>query len=156
MRFLKTFLFALLGVFGLVGLGVTQTTLMPIPSGVCTAANQILAAVDSNNVRCTASPSIGTSLTIGSGTAITKVAVYSATVATPSIAANTCTETSVSVSGITSGDKLYVNPPAISGSASVVAARHSGSDTVALTFCNMAALSNQPRPGTYTITAIRS
>ncbi len=141
---------------------VAQTQYLPIPSGVGTSGQVLVVSSDGNNVQGSSSPAFttgtfSTSATIGtSGTALTQVRVYSQSLTTPSIAANTCTEEAVTVTGISSDDKIFVNPPAISGSASVVAARQSGSNTVALTYCNVAALSNQPRPGTYKFIAIRS
>lgn len=173
MRLLKIAFVAMLGLFGVAGIAASQTEQLPIPSGICTAANQLLAAVDANNVRCTATPSVtsmtvsagmtvgttltaGTSVTVGSGAAITKISVYSSTVNPPSQAAQSCEEKAVTATGVTTSDKVYVNPPAISGSASVVAARVSTADTVALTFCNVAALSNQAAVGTYKIVAVRS
>lgn len=152
---------ALAALVSLVSLPVlAQTQKLPIPSGVCTTAGQLLAATDGNNVQCTSSPSIGTSLTVGSGTAITKIAVYSPSVSPSSVAATSCAEQAVTVSGVTTGDKIVVNPPFMQaptthGGVSVVAARPE-TDAVALTFCNVWNAAETPEGGTYTIVAFRS
>lgn len=138
------------------GYVAAQTAYLPIPSGVGSSGQVLAVTADGNNVQGTSAPSFATSVTVGGGTAITKLAVYSATVSPPSMAANTCVEQAVSVSGLTTSDKLVVNPPRISGSATLVAARVSGADVAAFVYCNVAALSNQPAAGAYTIVALRS
>lgn len=130
-----------------------QTQYLPIPSGVCTTAGQILVAVDANNVQCTSSPAIG-----ASGTAITQIRVYSQSVTPSQVAAQVCAEQSVSLTGVTTADKVFMTPPAIASSpgASPVAVRVSAADELAVTYCNPASSAATPASGTFAFTAIRS
>lgn len=162
MRFLKIFGLGLLGLIGAVGVVHSQTSYLPVPSGVCTAANQILTAVDANNVQCSTAASLttvaaSTSLTVGSGTAITKVVVYTASL-TPaaSSAAIQTAEQTFTVTGLTTADKVFVNGPAPTSLCPPTTFRVSAADTLAIGFTTLTASACTPAAGTYKIVAVRS
>lgn len=136
-----------------------QTQKLPIPSGVCTVNGQVLTAVDNgNSVQCASAVGATTSLTVGSGTAITKIVVYSVAVTPSSVATKVCAEQSVTVTGITTSDALFINPPTISTSpgAVAVAVRVSAADVAAVTFCNTGPATATPATGTYKFVGFRS
>ena len=95
--------------------------------------------------------------TVGaSGTNITQIRVYSQALDVASVAANTTAEQTFTVTGLTTGDKVFVNKPALNAGLGVVNARVSAADTLALTFVNATGLAIDPASETYTIVAIRS
>lgn len=166
MRTLKYFALGLLALIGTLGAVHSQSQYLPIPEGVCASANQILTAVNANNVQCSSSAALSTiaastSLTVGSGTAITKIAVYSQELSSGSVAANSCSERAFTVTGISTSDKVFGNgPELLSGGAAakvrVVGMRHSGANTLAVTFCNVSTQSDIMPSGTFSIVALRS
>lgn len=97
-----------------------------------------------------------TSLTVGGGTAITKIAVYSQALDVASVAANTSAEQTFTVTGLTTGDKVFVSKPSLSAGLVIGNARVSAADTLAITFGNLTAAAIDPASETYTIVAIRS
>lgn len=142
-----------------------QTQKMPIPSGVCTANGQVLTAVDSGGaVQCSTATSgttgnFSTSITVGSsGTAITQIRVFTVAATPTVISVTTCSEQAITVTGITTSDKLVLNPPTIAASpgAVAVAVRVSAADTAAVTFCNAGVANATPAAGNYVFTAFRS
>lgn len=100
--------------------------------------------------------SASTSLTVGGGTAITKIVVYSQALDVASVAANTTAEQTFTVTGLTTGDKVFVNKPSVNAGLGIVNARVSAADTLALTFVNATAAAIDPASETYTIVAFRS
>jgi hypothetical protein len=96
-------------------------------------------------------------LAIGSsGTEITQIRVYSQSLNVASVAANTSAEQTFTVTGLTTGDKVFVNKPSVSAGLVVGNARVSAADTLALTFGNLTAGAIDPAAETYTIIAFRS
>lgn len=97
------------------------------------------------------------SLTVGaSGTAITQMRVYSATIDPASVAANTTAEQTFTVTGLTTADKVFVNKPTNTAGLGIVNARVSAADTLAITFGNFTAGAIDAASETYTVVAIRS
>jgi hypothetical protein len=147
---------ALIALAAIVG-GVTgaRAEKLPIPQGMCTA-NQLLYAESINEASCTSAPSIGTSITVGSGTAITKIAVLTAAIVNFQLAANTCVVKEYTVTGLTTGDKVIVNPTYLAKEAILANAWVSAANTLEITFCNPHAVAVDPEAGTVNVTAIRS
>lgn len=97
-----------------------------------------------------------TSVTIGGGTALTKAAVYAPSLTPASVAAATVAEQTFTVSGLTTADKVVVNPPSIGNATGIAGARVSAADTLAIRFVNPTAGALTPTSGTYTVIAFRS
>lgn len=157
-KFAALAVIALLTALGLGSLLQAQTSTLPVPSGVGTAG-QVLVFTDANNVQGSAAPTFATSAKIGSsGTALTQVTVYAQSVSPSIVTAQTCQEQSVTVTGVSTADKIVVNPPTIAASpgAGAVAARASAANTVAVVYCNPAGSNATPASGTYNFIAIRS
>ena len=95
-------------------------------------------------------------ITMGAGTPVTKIAVYSQTITPASVAAATSAEQTFTVTGLTTADKVIVNPGAIANSVSVCAARVSAANTLAVQFNNPTAGALTPTATTWSIIAIRS
>lgn len=96
-------------------------------------------------------------LTVGaSGTPITQVRVYSQTITPASVATVTVAEQTFTVTGLTTADKVIVNPAAISNAIGICGFRVSAADTLAVRFVNPTAGSLTPTAGTWTILAFRS
>lgn len=100
--------------------------------------------------------SLGDSLTIGGGTAITKIAVYTATIDPASVAAATSAEQTFTVTGLTTADKVVVIKPSATAGVGIVGARVSAANTLAITFMNATAAPVDPPSESYTILAFRS
>ena len=151
-------LFALVALAG--GMALAQTQYLPIPSGVCTASGQVLASDSTgNNVQCTAAPSL-TSITLGSTSTITRISDLSFTVSPSSVSATSCAEQSVSIGGLTTSDRLIINPSQLTpasygGPVSFVAARVSTAGVAAFVYCNSGSIAATPTSGSYTGFAIR-
>lgn len=96
------------------------------------------------------------SLQIGGGTPITGTVVYSQTITPASVAAATAVEQTFTVTGLTTADKVIVNPAPTGNSTMVGAARVSAANTIAIQFSNPTAGALTPGAGTYSIIAIRS
>lgn len=100
-------------------------------------------------------------LTVGSSTQMTKFAVYSVSLTPVTVASAAIEETTFAVTGITTGDKIFVNPPAlgtaVSNCAAACAWRVTTADVIAGAFVNISAsTSGKGTTGTYVVTAIRS
>lgn len=93
---------------------------------------------------------------IGGGTSLTKAVVYTPSLTPASVAAATVAEQTFTVNGLTTADKVTVNPPAIGNSTGIAGVRVSAADTLAIRFINPTAGALTPTSGTYTVTAIRS
>lgn len=79
---------------------------------------------------------VTTSLKVGSGTALTRLAYYTATLSPAEVAANTCAEQTFTVTGITAGDVVFVNKPTAQAGLGIGGVRASGADEVGINFCN--------------------
>ena len=102
-----------------------------------------------------ASSTLGaTKLQVGSGTAITKIVVYTPTLTPASQGANTLVEQTFTVAGLTTADTVTVNGPAAAANTVLVHARVSAADTLALTWITSAAAT--PSSGVYRVLAVRS
>lgn len=96
-----------------------------------------------------------------SSTAMTKFVVYSVSLVPVTVATATVEETTFAVTGVTTADKVFVNPPAIGTAVSNAAApiywRVSATDVLVGAFINISAATSSKGPsGTYNIVAIRS
>ena len=91
-----------------------------------------------------------------SGTEITQIRVYSATINPASIAAATSAEQTFTVTGLTTADKVFVIKPSATAGVGIVNARVSAADTLAITFMNATAGAVDPGSESYTVVAIRS
>lgn len=91
-----------------------------------------------------------------SGTSITQIRVYSPSLTPASVAAATCAEQTFTVTGLTTADKVFINPPATGNATSAAQVRVSAVDTFAVTYCNPTAGALTPAAGTVAIVAIRS
>lgn len=96
------------------------------------------------------------SVAIGSGTALTKAVVYTPTITPASVAAATVAEQTFTVTGLTTADKVVVNPPSIANATGISGVRVSAADTLAIRFVNPTAGALTPTSGTYTVLAFRS
>ncbi len=150
---------------------------LPAPSGIFSAKGAIVTTQDANNLTAvaavasgqvltsagtstqpawSASPSL-TSVTLGaSGTAVTQIKVYSQTVTPASVAANLCAEQTFTVTGLTTADKIFINPVATGNATSAGQVRVSATNTLAVTYCNPTAGALTPAAGAANIVAIRS
>lgn len=113
-------------------------------------------AVTANGLDVTGTATVSTSLAVGAGTAVTKIAAYAPSLTPASVAADTSAEQTFTVTGLTTADKVIVNGPAPVAGTGIVNARVSAADTLALTFMNATAAAVTPTAGTYTVVAIRS
>jgi hypothetical protein len=96
------------------------------------------------------------SLTVGGGTPITQIKVYSQSLNVASVSANTSAEQTFTVTGLTTADKVVVSKPSLSAGLVIGNARVSAADTLALTFGNLTASGIDPAAETYTVLAFRS
>jgi hypothetical protein len=100
---------------------------------------------------------LSTPLMIGSGgTPLTKAVVYTPSITPASVAAAIVAEQTFTVTGLTTADKVIVNPPAIANATGIAGARVSAADTLAIRFVNPTAGALVPSSGTYTVIAFRS
>lgn len=91
---------------------------------------------------------IGQNTTLG--TTLTRVKLYSTSITPSSVAANTSAEQTFTVTGVTTSDRVFINPPASMGDGlGIVGIRVSAADTVAIRFANFTAGSLTPVSGTY-------
>lgn len=108
-------------------------------------------ACPSNTLKLTS-----TGIQINSGTSITGIVVYSQTVTPSAVNAATAAEQDFTVTGVTTADKIIVNPVATGNATAVCAARVKSANTVSIQFVNPTAGSLTPGAGTYTFIAVRS
>lgn len=113
-------------------------------------------AVTANGLDVTGTATVSTSLAVGAGTAVTKIAAYAPSLTPASVAADTSAEQTFAVTGLTTADKVIVNGPTPAAGTGIVNAWVSAADTLALTFMNATAAAVTPTAGTYTVVAIRS
>lgn len=96
-------------------------------------------------------------LTLGGGTTMTQVRVYTPSLTPGQLAAAIgVTEQTFSVTGLTTADKVIVNGPGPAALCPLVTARVSGADTLALGFVDLTIALCTPAAGTYTVVAFRS
>lgn len=87
---------------------------------------------------------------------VTGLVVYTPSLTPASVSANSCDEETFTVTGLTTADKVIVNPPTISNDTGIAGARVSAADTLAIRFVNPTAGALTPTTGVYTTIAIRS
>lgn len=97
-----------------------------------------------------------TSLTLGSsGTALLQIRAYSSTVTPGSVPANGCNWQTFTVSGLTTADKVFINPPSL-WTPAAVNQLVSAADLLAINFCNPGNVAASPAGGAVKVIAIRS
>lgn len=92
----------------------------------------------------------------GTATHVTQVRVYSQTITPASVGAAVCAEQTFTVTGLTTADKVVVNPAATGNSSGVCSCRVTAANTIGITFANPTAGALTPGAGTYTFIAYRS
>lgn len=91
------------------------------------------------------------------GVPVTQIAVYAVALTPTSVAAGTVSRQTFTVNGLTTADKVIVNPPAMTTNAALAAARVSAANTLELTFVNPQSSGGAvPTAGTFLILAFRS
>lgn len=93
--------------------------------------------INASDVLESTAPVIAPGLTLGSGTALTRLAYYTATLSPAEVAINTCAEQTFTVTGITAGDVVFVNKPTAQAGLGVAGVRASGANEVGINFCNV-------------------
>lgn len=151
---MKKFLCGLAAALILTGAAAIAQTgnYFPVPGNIWSDTGALAVAWDENNLTGIAAVTPGYVLASqGAGVlpAWGKVSPASPSLTPAVVAANTCAEQSFALSGVAAGDMVQVSPPVSTTSAAVVAARASGADTVALTFCNPSSTGVVPDAGTY-------
>lgn len=96
------------------------------------------------------------SVTIGGGTPITAIAVYSPNLTPASVGAAAVAEQTFTVAGLTTADKVIVNPPVNATATGIAGARVSAANTLAVRFVNPTAAALTPAAGVHTVIAVRS
>ncbi len=91
-----------------------------------------------------------------SGTDLSQIRIYSQTITPASVGAATVAEQTFTVTGLTTADKVIVNPAAIANATGIAGFRVSAADTLAVRFVNPTAGALVPTAGTWQIIAIRS
>lgn len=97
-----------------------------------------------------------TSIAVGGGTAITRIAVYTPTLTPNQVPANATGEQTFNVPGLAVSDTVTINPPAALGFGLIVTARVSAPDTLAIQFGNLTPNPITPTMGTYRVLALRN
>lgn len=95
-------------------------------------------------------------LVINGGTPLTLAMVYSPSITPASVAAQTVAEQTFTVNGLTTADKVTLNPPAIANATGIAGVRVSAANTLAIRFANPTAGALTPTSGIYTVLAFRS
>lgn len=98
----------------------------------------------------------GVKLGAASNDSVTNIKVYSQTITAASVGAATVAEQTFTVTGLTTADKVIVNPGAISNAVGVGGVRVSAANTLAVQFINPTAGALTPTAGTWTIIAVRT
>lgn len=91
-----------------------------------------------------------------SGTQITQTVVYTPTLDVLAVAATTVADQTFTVTGLTTADKVIVNPPALPAGLTVSHASVSAADTLLVRFHNTTAAIVDPAAAVWNIVAIRS
>lgn len=133
---------------------------LPVTQGGTGANNQTAARTSLGAAASGANTDITSltpnSITIGGGTAVTKIRVFSQSLTPASVAANISAEEAFTVTGLTTADKVFINGPTTTAGTGIVNARVSGADTLTLAFGNFTAGALTPTSGTYVIVAVRT
>lgn len=91
-------------------------------------------------VNITGNTTTAGTLRVGStGTALTRVALYTATLTPAEVAANTCAEQTFTVTGVHASDTVFVNKPTSQAGLGVAGVRASATNQVGINFCNATA-----------------
>lgn len=115
------------------------TQLLPLPDGVIGAAGDILVGADTANAQ---GKKILFEVAANAGGFL--------------LAANSCTEQAVPVTGLLTGDNVYVNKGTATGTgAIVVSARQEGTDYAAFTWCNVTASTVNIPVGAFSVDVVR-
>ena len=109
------------------------------------------------NTAVTGTFSVTGTATIGStGTALTRIAKFTAALTPAAVAANTCAEQTFTVTGIHASDIVFVNKPTAQAGLGVAGVRASAANTVGINFCNTTGSEITPTAAqTYSFGAIR-
>lgn len=83
------------------------------------------------------------------------IRTYDVTFNPANIGATTANEQTITVEGLRTTDRTFVNPPALTAGLILVSSRVSADDTLALTFYNTTAGAINEGSGTYNVIAIR-
>lgn len=98
----------------------------------------------------------GTARVGSTGTALTRITVYTASLSPAEVAANTCAEETFTVTGINASDKVIVNKPTAQAGLGIGGVRASGTNQVGINYCNTTAAPITPTAAeTYSFIAIR-
>lgn len=97
-----------------------------------------------------------TAATAAAATPMTGIVVYSQALTPASVATIVAAEQNFTVTGLTTADKVIVNPAATGNATALCSARVSAANTLTLAYVNPTAGALTPGAGTYTIIAIRS
>ena len=98
----------------------------------------------------------GKTLTVAGGTAIAKIATYSASLTPAGVSAHSCVEQTFTVPGVESTDIVVVNKPTAQVGLGIAGVRASGTNQVGINFCNVTGAKIIPTAGeTYHFSAIR-
>jgi hypothetical protein len=124
-------------------------------AGSAQSTTPIMDVLDASDATVLSITSAGLALG-ASGTVVTQTRVYSQTLTPTAVGANGVSEQTFTVTGLTTADKVFINPPAPANQAIPIACRVSAADTIAITFLNPTAGSLTPGSGAYKIVAIRS
>jgi hypothetical protein len=116
---------------------------LPTPSGIWTAG-QIATAVAE-----------GDELGVAPATFARQIKQYTQTITPASVAAATCAEQSFTVTGLTTADTVFYNPPATGNATSAAQVRVSAANTLAVMYCNPTAGALTPGAGSAKIAAVQ-
>jgi hypothetical protein len=135
----------------------TVVSWYPGDVGLSRTAAGVLAVGNGSNGD-TSGELVAGSCAIGGGTKVTKIAVFSVSWTPASVGATTSAEQTVTVTGLTTADKIVaVNPPSAHPAGCLQgSARASASNTLAVQFGNVTSSSKTPASGTYQVVALRS
>ena len=126
-------------------------------AAVASSAPYLAAIGSDSNINLQLSPKGTGGVIVGANsTPLTKIVAYTPSITPASVAAATVAEQTFTVAGLTTADKVIVNPPAIGNSTGIAGARVSAADTLAIRFTNPTAGALTPTAGTYTVLAFRS
>ena len=84
-----------------------------------------------------------------------KVQTFEVTINPTAVSANTTSEQTFTVTGITTNDRMVINKPTHTAGLVIGNVRCSAADTMAVTFGNLTGLSIDPPSETYRVTSIR-
>lgn len=112
--------------------------------------------IDVMDLRANGEVRVPGSLSIGSGTQLTKAVVYTPSLTPTAVGANTSVEQTYTVTGLTTGDTVTVNHAGHVAGLVIGSARVSASNTLAITWANVTSGPLTPTSGTYRVLAVRS